>query len=132
MPVCNKCGADKPSSEYYARKNRPCGIGSECKQCIRDRANSRYKDNPERVLDMSAARTYNTTVEHIQQLREEAGGKCQICGREGKAHYKRLVIDHDHKTGKIRGCICSNCNSILGYCNDDITTLQNLIKYMQK
>ncbi len=130
MAVCNKCGSDKPPEDFYKRKNRPCGIMSECKDCIKGRMNHRYKEDPKRVLDMSAARRYNTTIEHIQQLREDADGICQICGNEGKAHYKRLVIDHDHETGKIRGCICSNCNSILGYCKDDPLVLQNLINYL--
>jgi len=45
--------------------------------------------------------------------------RCAICGRREKAKInnivKRLAIDHCHKTGKVRGLLCSKCNGTLGW-----------------
>lgn len=43
-----------------------------------------------------------------------------------------LNVDHCHKSGKVRGILCANCNKGLGMLNDDINTLHNLIKYLSK
>lgn len=53
---------------------------------------------------------YNLTPEEVERLQEEAGGKCMIC----KLPSERLVVDHDHNTGQVRGLLCSACNPQLG------------------
>ena len=130
--TCTKCGIHKPRTDFYKRKNRESGCESQCKQCTIKQSQGNYRKNPDLRNDARAAKKYETTLGHIQQLREEAGGVCQCCGREGLHHHSRLVIDHCHETGKIRGLICSRCNSILGFANDNIDTLKNLIKHLEK
>ena len=44
----------------------------------------------------------------------------------------QLVVDHCHKTGKIRGLICDSCNVGLGRFKDNIDNLKNAIKYLEK
>jgi hypothetical protein len=51
--------------------------------------------------------------------------ECPICKKE-----KKLVLDHDHKTGKIRGWLCNNCNNVIGQANDDIKILESSIQYL--
>lgn len=60
------------------------------------------------------------------------GGKCAICQR-GKGKSKRLSVDHDHKTGKVRGLLCAACNRwLLGRCaRDDVAVLQRAIEYLE-
>ena len=130
--TCTRCHTHKPRTEFYKRKNRVSGCMSECKTCIIKRNQNTYHKDPILKNDSRAARKYGTTLEHIQQLREEAGGVCPCCGRDGLHHHSRLVIDHDHKTGKIRGLLCSRCNSILGFADDNINTLNYLIKHLQQ
>ena len=61
--------------------------------------------------------------------------KCAICNKSptyGRHKYPRkLAIDHDHKTGKIRGLLCRSCNLGLGYFKDDIELLKNSILYLK-
>ncbi len=52
---------------------------------------------------------------------------CPVCRRKGK-----MVVDHCHKTQKIRGWICDSCNVALGRVNDSIATLKALIHYLEK
>lgn len=45
---------------------------------------------------------------------DSAEGACGICGR----FFDQLVLDHDHKTGHIRGWLCNRCNLVLGALED--------------
>jgi hypothetical protein len=45
---------------------------------------------------------------------------------------KETCIDHDHKTGMIRGVLCQKCNLGLGHMNDDIALMRNAIAYLEK
>lgn len=61
---------------------------------------------------------------------ELQGGKCAICHKEAGKR-KEMAIDHDHKTGKIRGILCSFCNFALGFCKDDPEILKSMIAYLE-
>ena len=130
---CTCCGETKPTTEFYKRKSRRDGEGlvSTCKPCTIERSRTRYHSNADDINDRRAARTYGTTVEHIQEMRKQANGICQCCGNPGEGHYKRLVIDHCHATGKIRGLICQKCNTVLGLVKDRVEVLQNLQNFME-
>jgi hypothetical protein len=130
MKTCTKCGETKALTEFYKRKDRPSGVNSHCKVCQKKMMTARYNKDPEYVADLQAARRYGITLKDVQDMREAAQGVCQCCGRTDTNKYKRLVIDHCHRTGKVRGLICQRCNSILGYCDDNILTLQNLVEYI--
>jgi hypothetical protein len=62
-------------------------------------------------------RSYGISVEDYDEMLESQGGGCYICGigPVGRA----LDIDHDHRTGKVRGLLCSNHNRALGLLGDD-------------
>ena len=55
---------------------------------------------------------------------------CQICGREPKN--RRLSVDHNHKTGEIRGLLCYHCNYALAWFKDDPQKLQAAIVYLSR
>jgi len=55
---------------------------------------------------------------------------CAICGNPGGK--KRLCVDHDHVTGKIRGILCDNCNVGIGRLKDDIGLLYRAIDYLEE
>ncbi len=62
-------------------------------------------------------------------------GKCAICHRKPRGmsnSRQRLVVDHDHKTGKIRGLLCGACNVGLGHFDDSPKTLKSAIEYLKK
>lgn len=53
-------------------------------------------------------------------------GKCDICGSSD-----RWAIDHDHKTGSVRGILCRSHNLGLGMIGDTIDDVKNLLKYLE-
>lgn len=58
--------------------------------------------------------------------------QCEICGAFGSSLKKGIHFDHDHKTGKFRGWICSRCNLALGLVKDNTETLSAMIEYLNK
>lgn len=69
------------------------------------------------------------SINDFEKLLDDQKGVCAICG---KKHKKRLSVDHDHKTGKVRGLLCAKCNLALGYFYDNINNLKSAIRYLQK
>lgn len=63
-------------------------------------------------------------------------GLCAICNQKetskDKFGTRMLAVDHNHKTGKVRGLLCYRCNTGIGRFNDDIKLLKNSINYLKK
>ena len=71
---------------------------------------------------ISRIRMYGIDVPDYERILEEQGGGCYICGKQPEPK-RALDIDHDHKTGKVRGLLCSNHNRGLGMLGDDLKSL---------
>lgn len=69
---------------------------------------------------------YNLTRDDYEWLFWNQDGKCAICDKEQMA---RLVVDHDHTNGRIRGLLCYRCNSFIGPVFDDPELLAKISKY---
>ncbi len=75
---------------------------------------------------------YGLAIEGYNDLFSEQDGKCAICGIHQTELKKSLHIDHCHKTNKIRGLLCSNCNAAIGLFQDDIENMKCAILYLNK
>lgn len=106
-----------------------------CRACRRD-ANKRwhlkkYAEDPQWQIRKHLRLNYGITPEHKQLMLLKQNNSCAIC-KNTDFGMKGPVIDHCHKTGKIRGILCQKCNRALGLFNDNITALSNAIEYLQK
>jgi hypothetical protein len=72
---------------------------------------------------------YKLTQEEYDALIAKALGECAIC-KERPPEGKRLVIDHNHLTNKIRGLLCHNCNAGLGFFKDSSHRLREAVRYL--
>jgi hypothetical protein len=68
-----------------------------------------------KFLNVELIRKYGITLETYVLLFEKQKGRCAICGRSQKDFKRRLAVDHDHETGKIRGLLCVGCNNLVGH-----------------
>lgn len=73
---------------------------------------------------------YGSTLEEYNRIREKQNNCCAICGIHESELTRKLCVDHDHKTGKIRGLLCGRCNVGLGHAKDDIDVLQKMREYL--
>ena len=62
---------------------------------------------------------YGLTVEDYDAFVQAQNGLCAICGLPPRGKMKRLSVDHDHKTGTVRGLLCITCNRTLGYLDNE-------------
>lgn len=83
------------------------------------------------IKDDMLKRSYGINLEQYESLLKKQNGKCAICNRT-HIEDKKLVVDHCHKTGEIRGLLCSQCNTGLGLFGDNIENLNNAISYLNK
>lgn len=76
-------------------------------------------------------RKYGITLEEKAEIFRQQGRRCAICRSAIPRHKHNWVLDHDHKTGKIRGVLCSPCNLGLGLFKHDIQLLLNAGDYIR-
>jgi hypothetical protein len=72
---------------------------------------------------------YGISAQDYDILFEKQDGRCAICRKKTD---KRLSIDHDHNTGKVRALLCNSCNLMLGFARDNKTILRLAIDYLKR
>lgn len=111
---CSKCLNHRPAAEFPRTKTR---YASYCNTCwTRVRREYRLK------------KCYNLTLDDYETMFTFQQGKCAICSRPPKS---TLHIDHDHKTGMVRGLLCWHCNVLLGKSKDNVDRLAAAVRYLQ-
>jgi len=58
---------------------------------------------------------YRLTEQDFAALMDKQQGCCRICLKDFGEEAKRACVDHDHYSGKIRGLLCTQCNTRLGW-----------------
>jgi hypothetical protein len=142
--ICKDCGIKKSSSEFYRRKNasnkgRWFTFG-RCKKCERKRKNAyngeHKKRFPLQIEEYWYKKRYGITLDQYDRMFIAQNGRCVVCNKPETAvlngAVKRLAVDHNHKTKKVRGLLCANCNFALGCAQEDTDILRNLIGYLEK
>ena len=107
--------------------------------CIIEGCGKPIKGHGYCVNHWTMMRTYGIKPEEYYIKLKEQNFKCAVCEEEetsvawnGKGKVKKLAIDHDHKTDKIRGLLCSRCNTFLGRVNEDISLIDAMKAYLIK
>ncbi len=108
----------------YARKYR-----TEHRSEIIEKLKKYYSENKDIFAGYNLKRHYGITKERYGIMLIEQGGVCAICGGpsndRGSYH-----VDHDHRTGIVRGLLCGGCNSGLGFFKDDQSLMKIAIEYL--
>lgn len=73
---------------------------------------------------------YGLSEKEHKHLLKEQNYKCAICGIPQSELRTALCVDHDHKTGKIRGLLCTLCNQGLGSFRDNQSNIENALYYL--
>lgn len=87
------------------------------------------KEGPEYRREMRLKRLYGITSAQYERMFEHQGGVCAVCGRP--PHKVPLNVDHDHKTGLVRGLLCWYCNQrVVGGARDSVELLRAAVEYL--
>lgn len=144
---CGKCGETKSLIEFHYRGARKEKDGSyhrnyysPCKKCVSKQRQHRRHTNPDWRLHEIVRDLHGITGEQYKQMCKNQNNICAICGNSETAKNhplcprgdkRRLAVDHDHETGKIRALLCDGCNKGLGCFKDDIAVLESAIVYLK-
>ena len=158
MKKCAKCSETKPAEMFAKDRQKTDGRDAYCRKCRadyqtawrnRDRDNYRakarasrvknsesinakqrveYAKNPLKWRDYNLRYLYGITAEQYDEMFKAQQGRCAICGKTSK---KKLHVDHDHVTKKLRALLCTNHNTGLGLFNDDPDLLRRAIEYIE-
>ncbi len=121
---CSSCG----SLEIMNRKSTKWA--KRCLPCHRKVQAKWRKANPDKSGEWNRFRLTGCTPQQYVQLKQEQNGCCKICNRHESEFKIQLAADHCHKTGVIRGLLCSSCNRALGLFKDNVDSLIRAIRYL--
>lgn len=142
---CHKCKKIKVLSLFYNHSGRSRGYDYACKKC-KDAGVREYRKNPEyrkadarrakkyrdihkiKLIHKRYLKTYGITYEQKESLLKEQNYQCKICSKEVNMISGHL--DHNHETKKIRGILCTNCNTAIGLFKDDKEILLKAVGYL--
>jgi hypothetical protein len=90
-----------------------------------------YQKDPERYWERRIQHNYGLSKEAYNTLLESQGGVCAICRGPQVNGRKRLDVDHDHRTGRVRGLLCGFCNRAIGMLGDDMSLILKTYRYLE-
>lgn len=125
--TCLNCG--KQFSELNIKIKQGKGKFC-CNDCYKEFRKKNSKDKKEANRLYQKKNKYGLSSEEYYGLFENQNNKCAVCGCEFSGNIKGFV-DHDHITNKVRGLLCSTCNSLLGMAKDNVEILKKTIKYLE-
>ena len=114
------------------RKHR----SEETKAKERETLKLHYRNHPEKFSFRNSREyrlklKYGLTIEQYQQMLTAQNNQCKICGGALIVQeVDKACVDHNHTTNKVRGLLCKTCNFMLGYAQEDRTTLMEAVKYL--
>ena len=139
MKKCTKCKEIKALDLFTNHTSTKDGKRFKCKSCDAvDRKNNREllkKTNPAELAikdrEINLKRMYGMSILEWEAKSESQKGVCAICSGTCVSG-RRLSVDHNHTTGKIRDLLCGNCNHGLGKFLDNPELLLKAVDYLRK
>jgi hypothetical protein len=121
---------------------------------IQRRSNAKRRQDPERVVairayqaqyrlenrqvlrDRERERRFGVSRREYAEMYKQQNGVCAICSQPEtatrKSVVKSLAVDHNHTTGKVRGLLCSACNTAIGKMRENPEILASAIQYLER
>jgi hypothetical protein len=129
---CCACKTFKRKRYFATCRRKRNGLQSICKKCSGLAAKHYRQTHLQRLKNTHLKhrlKRFGITPEYYDSLLLAQKGVCAICGGKEK---RKLAVDHDHSTNKIRGLLCTRCNNGLGAFRDNIVLLNTAIVYINK
>ena len=154
---CRQCNQTKPLEMFYKDSKAALGHRYNCAECSKKRTLKWLAENKEnrkayqienknRIKETSKLyrqrtqeiakckrlrKKYGITLEDYNRIKNEQKNACKICFKPFISNKNNTHVDHCHKTGKIRGLLCSNCNTALGLLKDNLESINRAMLYLK-
>jgi len=151
--LCTKCKTEKDINDFYFVKYGTKGNHmKQCKTCVIEKQKISKNDNHNKLkreyrknrqpffkaITKNKTKNsllkfkFNISIADYENMLISQNNSCYICKKHKDELKRDLAVDHDHKTGKIRGLLCMSCNTGIGFLQDNIEILQKAIEYLTK
>lgn len=119
---CSKCGEIHKRNATDITKER---LSKDCKFYKAANWSGLERD------ELNIRRQYGITLEDFDNLLKFQNNRCAICQENFGSARRSINIDHDHKTDKVRGLLCSGCNTGLGHLGDNLDGIRRALYYLE-
>ena len=129
MKTCTKCKETKELKLFSALATSKDGKRKQCKAC-----DHLYRlANQDEIREYHYQNRYGISLNEYEEKLKEQDYSCAICGSKHTSNerMKRLVVDHDHTTGQVRGLLCHSCNVAIGAAKEQEDILMACISYLR-
>ncbi|MBM0275328.1 endonuclease VII domain-containing protein [Micromonospora tarensis] len=115
--ACTSCEVVKPLRDFFNDRRNATGKMSQCKACM-----------GAKIKGSRRLRLYGLPPEQYEEMERAHKGRCGCCGEASP----KLVVDHCHRSGKVRALLCDRCNRLLGVADDDLALLKKAIRFLRR
>jgi hypothetical protein len=135
--ICGKCRNHLPVDKFGVDNSRPSRrwkayICIECRTATEAKLKKEKPGQLNRTRRAASLKRYfGLTLDQFEGMVKEHNGVCGCCGKPPREKTS-LCVDHDHKSGKIRGLLCSGCNRSIGQLGDTIEGVERTLNYLKK
>lgn len=105
---------------------------AENKQRIQERRAERKRIKWRAILSADLKCKFGITIEDYEAMSANQNHACAICGIPASELRKRMSVDHEHETGRVRALLCNHCNTGLGFFRENTAILNKAITYLNE
>jgi hypothetical protein len=124
--ACRKCGEYKPIAFFPMQRQCLYGVEPVCKACKLKHRQDYVALYPDRARNADLKYLYGLTLDEFNAMVEAQAGQCAICGTAEE----KLVVDHNHTTGRVRSLLCHLCNAMIGCARESSEILVRAAAYL--
>jgi len=135
--LCGTCEVWKKENQFY--NHAKYGKGTRCKPCDKIARKKWATDNPTRYKESgrwkNLKKRHGITKEQWMSMYNEQEKVCAICKMtqaERGYNGRDLCVDHNHRSGVVRGLLCNGCNRGLGFFEDSAGLLREAANYLER
>lgn len=124
-------------TSFYTNRASRTGYASHCMVCANQLGRENgllrkkyYARDKQKTRDRILRAKFGISLEDYDRLFKIQNYGCAICG--GLNSDRALAVDHNHKTGQVRGLLCSRCNAAIGFLQEDTNRALKAIEYIRR
>jgi hypothetical protein len=118
--LCDRCFKRLPSEDFSGNRLKKGGIVTKrpsCKSCRKINDGKKISNAARKEWEKINPKDFEVFI-------------CPICSKTNISGIKKIVLDHNHKTGEVRGYLCESCNTGIGRFDDDPEIIDKAKKWV--
>lgn len=120
--VCDRCNRFLNTKKHFSgnrlKKNNVLTNRPSCKECRKKKDGVQIPKKERKIWEEKRPKDYSLFT-------------CPLCKKTTIVGHSKVVLDHNHKNGKVRGYLCESCNTGIGRFDDDVALVQRAIDWLK-